>query len=132
MSIKPLKRFTSTNDVTLDYLIEALEAWEKGEVSREDMMVFAEYLYELGPGFPSYPADDVRSIIMNVLDALAMMYTDPTIPSDIPALKQSLHMARTSPSEAIDFLHSYWESVDWDTRVQKQHDQIQRGEPDKW
>lgn len=84
------------------------------------LLLFAEQLHDLGPGFPSYPNTDIRSVVVNILDAFVMMHSNPTAKEDIPALQHCLDIAKTSPEEALQFLDSYWQSIDWDSRLQRQ------------
>lgn len=124
MSLKQLKKFTSTTEITAQDLIETLDLWEQGDINDDEVMLFAEGLYDSGPGFPFYPESDPRFVIVNVLDAFVMMYTNPTTKDDIPALRKSLEMCTTSPFEASQYLKEYWSRIDWDSRLRRQYDPI--------
>ncbi len=124
MHSRPLKKFTSMSDVSLEYLSEVLELWGANKMNESEILLFAEQLHDLGPGFPSYSITDTRSVVVNVLDALVMMYSNPTVKEDIPALQHCIDIARTSPEEALRFLDSYWQSIDWDSRIEQQIQQI--------
>ncbi len=124
MSLKQLKKFTSTTEITAQDLIETLDLWEQEDINDDEVMLFAEGLYDSGPGFPFYPESDPRFVIVNVLDAFVMMYTNPTTKDDIPALRKSLEMCTTSPFEASQYLKEYWNKIDWDSRLQRQYDPI--------
>lgn len=120
MSLKQLKEFTSTTEVTVEDLIDTLDLWEQGQVTDEEVMLLAEGIYDAGPGFPSYPEDDPRFVIVNVLDAFVMMYSNPTTKADIPALRKSLEMCTISPSDASQYLKEYWTRIDREERLHKQ------------
>lgn len=124
MYSKRLKKFTSTSDVSLEYLVEVLNLWEASEVDADEVLLFAERIHDMGPGFPSYPNNDIRAVIVNILEAFVMMYSNPTSKEDIPALKACLEMANRSPEQALQFLDSYWKTIDWSNRLQRQYDSI--------
>ncbi len=124
MYLRHLRKFTSTREVSLEYLWEVLSLWETSKVDENEILLFAEQLYDMGPGFPSYTNDDVRAVIINVLEAFVMMYSNPTTKDDIPALKDCITMAKISPKEALQFLETYWQTVDWDSRLQRQRDSV--------
>lgn len=124
-----LRQCTSIHDISLEALAEVLTLWEAGEVDTDEVFAFAEQLHDAGPGFPSYPKHDIRAVIVTVLDALVMMYSNPTSKADIPALKECVRMAELSPDQAIQFLDSYWKTIDWNTRVQSQYNSIKRNNP---
>ena len=114
---KQLKRFTSIAEITFQDVWNVLDKWEKGEASTESIFAFAEDLYDLGPGWPDYPRNDQRSVLFAVLESLEMIYTQPTLPSDISALKEFLVVGKTHPLDAWALIDEYWANTDWNSRL---------------
>ncbi len=117
MAQKQLKKFTSIDEVAFQDVWDALDKWEKGEVSTENTFAFAEDLYYLGPGWPEYPRSNKMSVLFAVLESLEMIYTQPTLRSDVSALKEFLAVGETDPLEAWALIDEYWANIDWDTRL---------------
>lgn len=116
------RKFTSINDVTFEDVIYILHLWETNEANEKDVFSFAEHLYYLDePGWPDYPRDDNRSILFAALESLEMMYSQPTLKNDIPALKKFLIMGQSSPVDAWQFIDKYWDSINWEERVIEFH-----------
>ena len=68
-------------------------------------------------GFPEVPRDDRRYALFSTLELLEMMYTNPTLEEDIPALKKYLLEGKEKPVEASQELDEYWSEVDFDSRL---------------
>jgi hypothetical protein len=122
MESRHTRKFISTNEVTIDDVLNVLEQWEENLLSDEDVIFFAESLYDLGPGWPVYPRSDKRSVLFGALDALAMLYVQPTLKSDIPALKAFLALGQVDPLPAWELLEQYWSNIDWNARLKIQTD----------
>ncbi len=108
---------SSINDVTYQDVLDILDKWEKDEIDREDAFVFAESLFDLAEaGWPYYPDGDKRSVLFGVLESLELMWGNPTLKEDIPALKQFLTMGQTAPNDAWQYIGAYWKGINWDQR----------------
>ena len=101
MNKEALKVYNTKDEVSFEDVLDVLNGWESGSITREEAMGFAESLFYLGePRWPDLPRSDERSVLFAVLEALEMMYTNPTLKSDIPALRKFLVDGQTSPIEA--------------------------------
>ena len=115
-----LKQYNSVEDVTLADIFHVLDSWERGLISEKDAFCFAEKLYYLGDwGWPQYSRNNKRSTLISVLESLAMIYSQPTLKSDIPALKHFLQLGQNDLDEAWVFIDNYWDSIDWQKRIYK-------------
>jgi len=113
------KEFQCPHEVSLDDLDEILSQWQNGEVSAEDVLNFAEGLSWIGGGWPTYPRRDPRSILFAILQLLEFVYTNPVLPSDIPALRSFLSSARSEPVKTWKRMDEYWASIDRDDRIER-------------
>jgi hypothetical protein len=115
METKPLKKFISIHEVTVQDILDVLDRWEKGQIESSDVLLFAERLDD--QGLPDYARQDPRSIWLMVIEALATLHVQPILKSDIPALKRCLGLSVHSPLEAWEFIDTYWQGIDWGKRV---------------
>ena len=111
-----MKKSISIHDVTFHDVVNILNQWERGELTQEEVLLFAEGL--TGQRRPAYSKDNPCSILLTVLDSLATLHVQPILKSDIPALRQSLTLGESSPFEARKFIDAYWDNIDWDKRVE--------------
>jgi len=113
-----MKKFTSIHDVKPEDILTVLDRWQKGELNRDDVFCYAEDLYYLdGVGWPQYSRSEPRAILMAVLQSLSMIYVQPTLVDDVPALKNLLILGQKDTISAWEFIDEYWKSVDWDERL---------------
>ena len=114
-----MKNFSTIYEVTFEDVLEILNRWQSGSMTREEVFDFAESLYYLNTpyGFPEVPKDDRRYVLFSTLELLEMMYTNPTLEEDIPALKRYLLAGKENPVGASKELDEYWSEVDFDSRL---------------
>lgn len=106
------------NVLSRNLLITVLRDWERGEVTAQDVQELAESFTDTEE-FPEIPAEDDRSIEVEVLMHLDALTTLPVTRGDIPAILQFLS---TPPGEALNGWAawiSYWENrSDGDRRAE--------------
>lgn len=122
MKEKPLKKFTSIDEITFQDIFEILEQWEKEMIDDEDVLNFAEGIYYLDESkWPDYPNSDQNSVLFATLQLLAALHIEPILKSDIPALRNFLTMGQLFPLKAWQFIDSYWDSIDKDKRLEESY-----------
>ena len=127
-----MKEFTSIHEVTFADVLTVLEQWNQGIFGSEDVLVFAESLFDLSEwGWPKYAHAHPLSVLFAALEMLELVYVNPILKEDIPALQAFLQRGQTDPLGAWSAMERYWASIDWDTRVMQQYKAIQKhqGEP---
>ena len=103
-----------------------LKGWQDGQSSRSEVYEVAEYLFDLVvKNQPNYPETDSRYVLVGVIEALELMYSQPTLKADIPALRHFLHLGQTNPIAAGKFIDNYWSNIDWASRLAQELDNIQ-------
>lgn len=108
--------FTEPKDVQIDDVLRVLSDWEQGTVEAQEVMAFAEGLSRLGGGWPQYPPSNPNAVLYAVLEALEMLFIDPTLLRDVPVLCKALRHAQGSPEAAWNKLQEYWSQIDWQAR----------------
>lgn len=115
--VRPPLQEEIPHEVTFQDVLRVLDRWEAGEIDAKDVLAFAEDPAILGPGWPDYPRTDKRSVLFAVLESLEMVYIQPTLRADVPALREFLVVGEESPCEAWNLIETYWANVDWKSRL---------------
>lgn len=115
-----MRKFTSTNNISVNEVLQLLNDWENDKLSRDDILYIAEGIDELYPnGWPSYPQTDSRSILFGVLDLLITLHTQPILKEDLPHIRRFLTNGQTQPTKAWETMDTYWDSIN---RIKRLHD----------
>ncbi len=110
----------SLNGITFQDIENILKQWQFGTITRKKVYEYADSLYYLEfPGWPAHPKDNPRSVLFMVVESLELMYNNPTIVEDVPALLKALSLAHTNPQQAWEYMDKYWGSINWEERLQK-------------
>lgn len=123
------KEFLSVSDVGFEDLAMVLDDWYSGKVVSSDVNDFAEGIVELcGPGgLPDLPLSNPRSILINIIQHLDILYGEILLKEDVPALKEVLELGKTSPEDASTKFNDYLVSVDWAARQEMIDKRLARG-----
>jgi hypothetical protein len=92
-----------------------LWAWLGGEVEEGDLVDFADR--HLPGTAVTDPADPDRPVYV-VLDALSTIFGQPLNRRDAMALLRYLVLWEADPETAEDWLERYWDSIDWQERLE--------------
>lgn len=106
------KIYNCPHEVHFEDLYNVLDDWEADRADFNDVFGFAEGLSFIGGGYPFYPEDDPRYVIVNILGYLDMGYSYPILKEDIPAMKEYLISGQDSPQNAWKKFESYLNSLD--------------------
>ncbi len=94
---------------------DILQQWQTGRLDEHDVYELAEKMWDSSE-WPNYPEQDARSISIEVLAQLSVLYYQLVTKEDIPAM---LEFLRVSPGEEVKGWarwRAYWSQVDFAAR----------------
>lgn len=115
LGVYAMKSFTSIGDVSLDDLLNLLDAWEVGSLVDWQVQAWAERISE-GEEWPLFDPADPRAALADVIQLLDLLYGQHILRQDIPALREYLATYQRSPDEASQSLDEYWARVPLEER----------------
>ncbi|WP_152541368.1 hypothetical protein [Kallotenue papyrolyticum] len=104
------------NTIERETLRTLLRKWQAGELTDLQVYAEAEALWEQFPEVPQFSQDDPRSINVEVLLNLTLLYQQLITPQDIPALLAFLDTPPGKEKEGWQKLHDYWDHIDFEQR----------------
>src|SRR5688572_26386115 len=103
------------NDALWHFTINLLNRWEVGELDELQLVNEAEHQLEM-LGHPQFEHHDVRSVAIDVLLNLEMLFAQWMTRHDIPAMREFLVFGLHDPVTAWQRWAAYWEMLDWEQR----------------
>jgi hypothetical protein len=107
---------TVKSEIERSILVELLESWHSGVIDEREVHEQAESIMDQAEGLPNYVETDPRSIAMEVLVQLDILYHQLITTEDIPIMQEFLATPFGKEAEAWVRWRQYWNILDLRTR----------------
>ena len=106
---------THPRPLRVETVQDILQQWQTGRLDEHDVCELAEKLWDSSE-WPNYPEQDARSIPIEVLAHLSVLYYQLITKEDIPAMVEFLRVSPGEEAKAWARWREYWSQVDFEAR----------------